>query len=321
MRFLKQLKNIRQRSKNKMSKEVKVGSFAVLALVILYFGFNFLKGQDFLSKENVYYTVFDNSGGLTKGNPILLNGQMVGRVTATEPVKELGYKIKVTMQVSKDIEIGDGTKILLTGELIGGKHLELKLSKNNKVFEGGETLPNYKDKDIMAAMTDKMLPIVESVTKLTNSLNSKIEELDVANLQKETIQSLKAIQLITKDLQSFLNENSQNINDITGDTKKLVAGINATLEKQINPLLTSVKTSADKLNNSDLDKAITDLDKTLKSLNELMTQVNSGQGSLGKLVKDDALYNHLDHMVQTIDSTVNHLDKHPRHFFKPFGTK
>ncbi len=304
-----------------MNREVKVGIFVVIALVILYFGFNFLKGQDFLSKENVYYTVFDNSGGLTKGNPVLLNGQMVGRVTATEPIKEQGYKIKVTFQVIKEIEIGDGTQVVLSSELIGGKFLSLKLSANKVIYDGEKEIPNIKDKDIMAAMTDKLLPVVDGVTKLTATLNKKIEEIDVKNLQHETTQSLRALQSLTSELKKFLEANSDNINDLTGDSKKLVAGINNTLEKEINPLLSSIKKMSDKLNDSELDKAIADMDKTLIALNSLLNQVNSGQGTLGKLTKDEALYNNLNSMVKSIDSTVTNLNNNPRHFFKPFGEK
>ncbi|MBP6094693.1 MAG: MCE family protein, partial [Cytophagaceae bacterium] len=85
------------------SNELKVGFLALLAFLILYFGFNFLKGNDVFSSSNIYYVTYDNVDGLTSSNQVLLNGIEVGKVKKVELLPENGNKIKVTLRINKDL--------------------------------------------------------------------------------------------------------------------------------------------------------------------------------------------------------------------------
>ena len=118
-----------------ISKEFKVGLLVAVAAVLLYLGFNFLKGRDFFSSDNTFYTVYDDIDGLTISNQVIINGYAVGRVDKIALLPEQGNKLMVTLKVKKSITVKEGSiPMLADGGLLGGKQINLVLGKG-KVLE------------------------------------------------------------------------------------------------------------------------------------------------------------------------------------------
>jgi len=103
-----------------IGKEVKVGLFATVTLVALYFGFNFLKGVDFFSSRTKYYAVYDNVDQLERSNKVLVSGYAVGRVSKISILPKKHNKVLVELEIDSDVILGDSTKAILTSEIIGG---------------------------------------------------------------------------------------------------------------------------------------------------------------------------------------------------------
>ena len=123
-----------------MSKEVKVGILAVVAGVLLYFGFNFLKGNDLFSGIKKYYVKYQNVDGLTVSNPVVVNGLSNGRVSDVKLNQQIGY-IMVELEIKNDFVIGDTTKaILINSDFLGGKAIELDVGDISKPKLDGDTL-------------------------------------------------------------------------------------------------------------------------------------------------------------------------------------
>ncbi|HEY8401520.1 MAG TPA: MlaD family protein, partial [Cytophagaceae bacterium] len=117
-----------------MSKEVKVGLLALVAGVILYIGFNFLKGVDFFSPTKRYYVKYDNIDGLTVSNPVILNGLVVGRVNNITLIPKENYKVVVELEIDDELTLGDSTYALLANtDLLGGKSIVLDIGKVTRV--------------------------------------------------------------------------------------------------------------------------------------------------------------------------------------------
>src|SRR5882762_2827317 len=98
------------------NKEVKVGLFSAMTLVLLYFGFNYLKGTDFFERKKIYYAIYDNIDQLAVSNPVLVNGYAVGRVSHIKILQNKQNKVLVELDIDSDLRLGDSTKAILTSE-------------------------------------------------------------------------------------------------------------------------------------------------------------------------------------------------------------
>ena len=114
------------------TKEFKVGLFIAIAIVLLYFGFNYLKGIDFFTTTKQYYVVYENIDQLAISNPVLVNGFPVGRVSHIKILQNRHNKVLVELEIESDIVLTDSTKAILTSELLGGKSVLLKIGKSKK---------------------------------------------------------------------------------------------------------------------------------------------------------------------------------------------
>ncbi|QCK14072.1 MlaD family protein [Mangrovivirga cuniculi] len=143
----------------KISKELKVGLLAVVALALFYYGFNFLKGIDFFSSTNQYHVVYKNIEGLTVSNPVLINGFTVGRVSEINLLPERRNEIAITIDVDKDIPVGDSTIAeIISNDLLGSKAVELKLKKDSGFFQDGDTLYGSVQENQIAELQKRFFP-------------------------------------------------------------------------------------------------------------------------------------------------------------------
>ncbi len=308
-----------------MSKEFKVGTLVVISLVVLYFGFSFLKGQDFMNSESNYFVIYDNVNGLTKSNPVKLNGLAVGRVAHIKILSEQENKLKVTISISNSLEVGDGTiATLKSSGPLGGSEIDLVMGTNKVAYEGGEEIRSHVEGGISAIFQEKGIPMMENISSLLASTDGLVQSVDsvlirktigdlsitMSNLKKSTYGLDKKMAIITNNLVGL----SQSLNKMSGT-------MNSLTEEEIKPLMGKFNGIASKLEKADVEKTITELNKSIASLTTTLTALNEGKGTMGKIMKDPALYNNLNKAITDISELMNHLDKDPRHFFAPLGKK
>ncbi|HOO10252.1 MAG TPA: MlaD family protein, partial [Cyclobacteriaceae bacterium] len=123
-----------------MNKEVKVGLFVTIALALLYFGFNYLKGIDFLSSTNKFYAIYDNVDQLAVSNPVLVNGYAVGRVSNIRIVQGKENKVLVELEIDSDIIVGDSATAILNSDFLGSKSILLNIGNKLKPLNPGDTI-------------------------------------------------------------------------------------------------------------------------------------------------------------------------------------
>ncbi len=123
----------------KLSKEFKVGLFMVVAITLLYFGFNFLRGIDFFSSTNKYYVIYQNVDKLTESNQVFLNGYAVGRVSKIQ-IQQNKNRVVVEMDIESDIVLTDSTFAILNGELLGGRFIQLDVGRGSRLLKPKDTV-------------------------------------------------------------------------------------------------------------------------------------------------------------------------------------
>lgn len=302
-----------------MSKEFKIGLLALIASVMLYTGFNFLKGTDFLSADNRYYAVYDNVNGLTVSNPVMINGLAVGKVAKITIMQAQSHRLLVALDIRKDLELGENTEAILGDNgLLGGKMIDLKVGKITKVLKNGDTLKAKAQLGMVAELTEKADPLVakadsilENVNKITKTFAESREDL------KEMMSNFNQA---SASLKNTLAKGQ--IDAILNNANQLVANLNK-LQAEFQPLPGKMSAFADKLNALELEATLQKSKEAMDNLNQLLAKVNEGEGSLGALMNDKALYENLTNVSKSLDQVLIDLRENPKRYvnFSVFGRK
>ncbi|MFN6943981.1 MAG: MlaD family protein [Cytophagaceae bacterium] len=293
----------------KLSKEVKVGLLALTAGVILYIGFNFLKGIDFLSPTNRYYVIYDNIDGLTAANPVMVNGLSVGRVGNIKLIPG-DNRLLVALEVQKEVLLTDRTLAKLTSsDILGGKSIELEILKGQRTLVSGDTLLPIKEKNITEQLSEKALPILQNI----DSTVSKVNHLFGDRLEKAVTQTLDNIEDASRDLQQMMSVNKKNVHAISGNLVSLTNSLKET-EKSVKPLIAKMNAIADSLNDLELKQAINNANNSLRNLENITARIDQGQGNLGKLVNDSSLYTNLNSSLTDLDNLLIDFQNNPKRY-------
>jgi phospholipid/cholesterol/gamma-HCH transport system substrate-binding protein len=304
-----------------MSREVKVGLLAVVALVVLYFGFHFLKGSDVFSRSNTYFVEYENVDGLTPSNPVLLNGYPVGRVLEIELMPERNNILKVTLDVKKDVPIPEGTKaILVDGGVLGGKAIRLALGQSTTILESEAQLISEKELGLMALLQNQASPVLTHADSLMRNLAIVSEGF------KQTGETLNRVlsnfDQTGTSLNVILSENRTKIAGLMGNMNKLSESLVET-EKSLKPLLANANTLVDSLRAIELGNTVAKAHKTIDELQKLLAGVKAGEGTAGKLLTDDALYTNLNYTMVSLNQLLANFREHPKRYINVsvFGKK
>ena len=305
-----------------ITKEFKIGLFSVIAITLLYLGFNFLKGIDFLSTTSKYYVVYENIGGLQVSNSVIIKGLAVGRVSNITFQQENGNKIIVEIDINGSIVLGDSTTAILVSEgFLGGKAIELKMPDViQSPLSDGDTLRSEIALDIFASLTEQTGPVADDIGALIRQLNTEIENFHETELiLRETLRkvnsNLDQTHLMIKENRENFKVTLENINGLTYNLKEASSALE--------PLLTDANVFVDSLNNLELAATLESMSNTMDNLNLLIKNLNEGQGSMGKLLNDDSLYYYLTHTAADLDSLFIDLRENPNRYvqFSVFGKK
>lgn len=306
------------------SNELKVGFLALLAFLILYFGFNFLKGNDVFSTARVYYVEYDNVDGLMVSNQVMVNGIEVGKVKKVEILPEKANKILVTLRLSQDILIPDKTVAVLSdGALLGGKIIRLRLEGKGNLAEDS-FLKGETEVGVTALLKERAIPVIANADSLLVSFRQISNKFDHTGTYLNTLlkTSNETVSNINGSVNSIVADNKANIAQISSNMKTLSTDLIET-EKQLRPLLTKFNTVADSLNALKIGKTLKEVDATVVSLKKIVQGLERGEGTAGKLIKNDSLYLGLNKTIVDLDKLLLDFRLQPKRYIgiSVFGKK
>ena len=294
----------------KLSKEIRVGLFMVVAITLLYFGFNFLKGIDFFSTSNKYFVVYKNVDKLTESNQVFLNGYAVGRVSHIE-IEQRKNRVLVELDINSDIVLTDSTVALLNGELLGGRFIQLNVGPGARL-KPKDTIRSEVAKGVM----DFAEPVATNLQTTLKNLNTILDALARNTKRLDTI--FIRFQTTPALLNRTLNTANTNIGELSSTFKDVAANLNGTLT-DLKPTLSNFKTLSDSLKMIELNGTINKAQLSLTRLNETLSKLSKGDNTASKLLTEDSLYVNLNRLLQSVDSLANHFNQNPKHFLAPLG--
>lgn len=288
-----------------------------VTIMMLYFGFNFLKGIDFFVKTHKYYAVYNNVLGLSISNPVFVNGYAVGRVSNISIMQERNNKILVEMDISASVKLGDSTVAVLKSDLFGSKSIELTLGNITNIRNPGDTITAELDRGIAEIFAESAQPVA-------NNLESTIKKIN-AILDNLTGNSDKINQIMT-DLSETpplvnktLVKTNIAIDALTASMTSTSDRINTTLSST-DPIIRNLKVTTDSLRQLELRKTLLLVQEAIENLNVTLASFQKTEGStLGKLMNEDSLYVNLNATLEDLNGLINHMNSNPKHFFAPLG--
>lgn len=306
-----------------ISKETKIGLLAIISFVILYLGFNFLKGKDFFSPDNQYIVIYKNVEGLTAANQVSLSGMKVGQVKKVELIA--GNRVRVTLAIRKDLPLPEGTQAILSSDgLLGGKLVRLEMGKGNGIIPVGGSLHPTSETGVSELIKEKALPLINNLDSLTRSLRviTKSFEATGSSVNGLIRNTDKTVTSLGTTMSSTIAENRISLAGVTANMKALSGNLIET-EKSIKPLIGKFSSMADSLNALKISQAVATTQKSLEGLQRIMLGIESGQGSMGKLLKDDSLYSNINRSLADLDKLLIDFRLAPKRYvnLSIFGKK
>jgi phospholipid/cholesterol/gamma-HCH transport system substrate-binding protein len=315
----------------RISNETKIGILAVVAMLLLYMGYSFLKGKSLFKKETKIYAVYEDIQGLNKSNPVVINGLQVGTVANLEPTKDV-RRIVVTVHMTRDVVIPKNSLAVINPNLLGSTSLEIKLGNSKIYLQNGDTLITtlsggafdeamkmlnpvlYEVRNAVKSL-DSVLHIVTNVfdPETKNNIKSILRNLDATTASfSQTANSLK---LIADPKSGALAQSLRNVNEFTGNLN--------TNNGKINSMLTNADKAMGKFASLDLNTTLAKLDNAATDLKAGMAKINSKEGSLGLLLNDKKLYDNLSATSNKINILLDDIRVHPKRYLtiSVFGKK
>ncbi len=287
-----------------------------IALVLLYFGFNYLKGIDFLSSTNKYYAIYDNVDQLAVSNPVLVNGYAVGRVSYIRIVQEKENKVLVELDIDSDIILGDSATAILNSDFLGSKSILLNIGDKSKPHEPGDTILAEAARGIFDVFTETAEPVANNVQTTLRKLNTVLDNLAVNSARLDTL--FMKLKYTPGLVNRALITTDEKMNELSSSFKQTSDNLSVTL-RDLRPVISNFKTFSDSLKQIELNMTLAKAQETLGNLNSTLSKLSSGDNTVSKLMTDDSLYVNLNKLLLNLDTLANHFDSNPKHFLAPLG--
>jgi len=323
----------------KISREVKTGIVAVVALAMLIYGLNFLKGINIFSPNKKIFAVYSNVEGLLPSSPVLINGFHVGQVENIELAANTTGRIIIRMVITNnDIKIPKNSIARITSDFFGNRAIQIELGKDtvgrkkydSMIVKNNDTLSSANEVTLKDQVSAQVLPLKNKAEELMSAIDSTmgiIKGVFTKKTQNNISQSIESINISLKHFQTMsgnLDELVATQKDRLGDIFVKVDEISTTLaknSKQLGNAINNISNITDTLAKAKLKDAIMNADSTLYYTSQIFQKINKGKGSLGKIANDTTMYNKLNGTIGSLNDLLMDIKQHPRRYLSPFGKK
>ena len=292
--------------KKKFSKELIIGGLVLLALLILVFGINYLKGVNMFKPSNYYFATYTDVAGLAQSAPVTVNGFKVGLV------REISYEydnpghIKVEMSLDRHLKLPRGTKALLTTDMLGTSSIALEMAPGKDFHNVGDQLIGANASGLMSSVTNDIMPSITAMLPKIDSILTSMTTIVSDPALLASVQRLDKIMANIETSSAQLNTTMKAMPRIADDASGLMTDL-----KTISADLTALSA---KLREMPIDSTMNSVNSIAARLNTSMEKLNSKDSSLGLLLNDTGLYNNLNASAASLDSLLKDVKQNPKRY-------
>lgn len=298
----------------KYSKELKIGAFFVTVLVMSFFLINFLRGEDLLNREIEVSARYDDLGGLTESAPVYIKGYKAGKVTDILYNKVNGDFL-VTCSILKEFIIPEDSKMTIYGvDIMGGKGIRIDLgSSDTPVADGGE-LWSSSEPALLDGLAASVTPLIEKVGNTLDSLSvtvagvNRLLSQENEQMISRTLGHMEKTVSEVKTIAASIGGKSAELNAFI-DNLSVLSDRFVVIAEKVDTTIGDVSSVVSSLDDSDLQGVIS-------SLHLLLENLNDPDGSIGKLLVDDSVYDSIEELLTDIDILVRKIQENPKKYLK-----
>jgi len=303
----------------KFTREIKTAILVISAILLFIWGYSFLKGRDLFTDYKTYYVEYDNVEGLAKSASVTLNGLIIGKINDISIIEKTG-KLLVELQIKTDFPISKSSVAsIYEPGFIAGKQIAIYPNYNDtSIAIDGQKLQGDIKLGLTASVSEKLIPLQDKVDKILVNADKLI--LGINNvLDKKGQENLKiSLSELSKTLEQF-HKASSSLNVILDENKGKVNSV----VTNFNKISSNFSKISDSLNKADLGKTAKNLQKTMANVDKIISELQAGKGSMGKLLNDDSFYKNVAKTTSELELLLQDVRLHPTRYVNVslFGKK
>lgn len=302
-----------------LTREIKTAILVIASILLFIWGYSFLKGKDLFHSYTTLYVEYDSVEGLSPSAPVTLNGLVIGKIEKIT-INPNTAKLLVELQIDTDFPISKkSTATIYEPGFIGGKQIAIEPNFTDKTnIESGDYLKANVRLGMTESLSKKLVPLQDKIEKILMNADNLITGINNV-LDKKTQDDLKkSLAELSKTMEQF-HQASAGVNSMLAENKAQISGTVANFNK----VSSNFSKISDSLNKADLGKTVKSLNTTLTKVNGIMAGLEAGNGSMGKLLKDDVFYNNLSSTSKELELLLQDLRLYPTRYVNVslFGKK
>lgn len=310
----------------KLSNEAKVGILVTASLAALIWGLNYLKGKDIFTGRNRYYAVYQNVDGLVTSNPVFMNGFRIGIVNRIDFMPDQSGRLVVTLLIDNNVFVSrNSVAKIFSSDLIGTKALRIDLGDAREALQDEDTIRAELEFSFAQQMGKQVGPLKDKSEKLIvtiDSLASMLYQLFDPSTKNNLREGIGHLNHTLAEVDQMMADDRSKLNVMLGNLSSITTNLHNNND-QINRILSNMHTISDTLAAVNFNETIHRADQTLIQMEQMLEKINKGQGTLGQMVNNDTLYQHLDQSARDLDLLLKDLKANPKRYvhFSVFGKK
>lgn len=318
----------------KISTEFKIGFFVIVAIAVAYWGINYLKGNDVFRKDRIYFGVYERIDGLAPSNAVSINGFPIGLVRNIKLLPDHNNLILVEFAITNryiNIPIDSEARIF-SADLLGSKQVSISIGKSSEYIQPGDTIITSIEEGLAASVNAQIAPLklkaeelLGQIEKAVITVQSVFDESARDNLSKSfqhIEESFYSVSQTAKRLDSLLETEKPVIEEMMVNLSEFIKALNDNKEN-LNTFTTNLAVISDSLRTSDLKDAIANASIALQQFSVMMEKASKGEGTVGKLLQDDSLYNSMTEASTNLARLLEDMETNPDRYVRVsvFGKK
>jgi phospholipid/cholesterol/gamma-HCH transport system substrate-binding protein len=302
----------------KISREIKTAILVIASMLLFIWGYSFLKGRDLLSNNNTFYVKYDNVDGLIPSSPVTINGLIVGKVMSIELDDK--WNSQVEIQINSEYKITEGSLAeLYSPGPIGGKQVAVVPNvKSSKLLKSGDFLVPSIKLGLTEVVSNEIKPIKDKLNDVLGNANTMLVSINEVMDAETKVNLKKSIENLNSVLIE-LRQAETSVNNMLLENKTKINSTISNLEKTSG----NFSKISDSISKANLNQVVKNLEKTLATVDKLLVDMQSGKGTLGKLVKDETLYTNFTKTSKELELLLQDVRLNPTRYVNVslFGKK
>ena len=310
----------------RIKKEFIIGAIVTVSLALLYWGFNFLKGESVFSNERVFIAIYDDVAGLEKANPITINGLQVGQVRDMYFTKDGTAQVvlELVLRNSVDIPRNSSAKII-SSDLLGSKAVELILGTSQELAQSGDTLTAELEISIKEEVNRQLRPLKLKAENLLSQIDTALTMLEslvsddntdnFSKSVKHIANSFENLESTTSTLDTLMTGQKKRIENILGNIESITLNLHQN-EENISNIMANFSSLSDSLAKIKFAETMKNVNKAMQDMASISDKINRGEGSMGMLVNNDTLYLELEKSSRELNLLLEDIRLNPKKYVR-----